>query len=57
MVEPTKKDYEQAREVWASRLINLQAEERACKAGFDFCAKKAKEAPEVEDPMPVEATK
>ncbi len=53
MTEPTKKDYEKAREVWAARVINIECELVAAKAGFEYCSKKIKECPE-EDPMPEE---
>ena len=50
-MEPTKQDYEKARETWAARVINIEAELRAAQAGYDYCAQKAKEMPD-EDPMP-----
>ena len=53
-MEPTKEDYEKAREVWAARVINIRAELVAAQAGYDYCADKIKEFPE-EDPMPEEA--
>lgn len=53
-MDPTKEDYKKAREVWAARVINIQAELVAAQAGYDYCATKAKEMPE-EDPMPEEA--
>lgn len=53
-MEPTKEDYEKAREVWAARVINIRAELVAAEAGYNHCATKAKELPD-EDPMPEEA--
>lgn len=52
MAEPTKKDYEKAREVWAARVINIEAELVAARAGFGFCADKYEEFPEEADPDP-----
>lgn len=56
MKEPTKKDYEKARDIWAARVINIEAELIAARAGFGFCQDKFDEFPEEEeDPMPEEA--
>ena len=49
----TKKDYEKAREVWAARIINIECELHAAKAGYDFVEKKFSEFPD-DDPMPEE---
>ena len=53
MTEPTKEDYNKAREIWAARVINIEAELVAAKAGFEYCANKVAEFPE-DDPMPEE---
>ena len=53
MIEPTKDDYSKARDVWAARVINIEAELVAARAGFGFCSDKFEEIPEPEeDPMP-----
>lgn len=49
MVEPTKADYEKARETWAARVINIGCELEAAKAGFDYCSNKIDEFPEEEE--------
>lgn len=53
MAEPTKKDFAQARDAWAARVINIEAELIAARAGFGFCSDKFDEMPD-EDPMPKE---
>ena len=53
MGEPTKKDYGNARDIWAARVINIEAELVAARAGFGFCSDKFDEFPEEsEDPKP-----
>ena len=56
MPEPNKKDYENARDAWAARVINIEAELIAARAGFGFCADKVDEFLE-DDPMPEEVKK
>lgn len=53
MKEPTKEDYSKARDIWAARIINIEAELVAAKAGFGYVSDKFNEFPE-DDPMPKE---
>ena len=53
MKEPTKEDYSKARDIWAARVINIEAELVAARAGFGYCSDKFNEFPE-DDPMPKE---
>ena len=56
MKEPTKKDFMQARDVWAARVVNIRAELVAAEAGFNYCQTEADSLPEdPEDPMPESA--